>query len=75
MNNFQKILVEKGFTDKNGKADTNALNALSAKTTMEFVHELYNHMGGEKIETLTNIYRHFAFLFNEGKDVETHTSG
>jgi hypothetical protein len=70
MTNFEKILMEKGYTDKDGKAEINALNFLSRITTHEFVHELYRCMDSEKLESLTNIYNHFAFLFNEGNDDE-----
>jgi hypothetical protein len=69
MKNLQENLQELGFIDTKGKADINALNALSGVTYMEFVYTLYSHVG-EDIEALNNIHQHMAFLFNAGHDDE-----
>jgi cytidylate kinase len=72
MKTIATVLKEKGFIGIGGKADINALNRLSALTTIGFVNSLREHIADEKseIEALSNIYEHLAFLYNENKDDE-----
>jgi len=70
MKTIQEALKDKGFIDKDGEADINALNGLSAQTTMNFVYALRDYITEDKIEALSNIYEHLSFLYNEGNDDE-----
>jgi hypothetical protein len=72
MKTIKKALEDKGFITAKGEIDINALNRLSGLTTMPFVYSLRDYIADEdkEIETLSNIYEHLSFLYNEGKDDE-----
>lgn len=69
-----KTLKAKGYIGTNGKADINTLSALSALTTLPLIlpliSELREFTFGDKISTISNIYGHLAFLYDEEKYTE-----